>query len=410
MSKKLILLSEPEIRSREDLSAAEKQALAASLVPFPKVKQRDLLYVASVLVSTGTNKNGAHFLGSELVKAHESVAHKPMDLEHVEEDIVGHIYDKAYVFKNSRRRFDPIKALRKRKSSQLDALECDIVIGSVVYASRFPDVARAIREGEYKVSMETWYEDFDIKIGDIIISRAEAEALGYVDLVGEIVQVKKNGKPLGKRLVARVLRTLTFCGCGFVKNPANEDSVVVEVAKLMEDKDLELTSDTVVELENIESIVREEYEERKLGEVNTDRDIMEDGFDEKIQASVNEESRGLEKERGTQVYQPADDPHRHDTLRGLCAWYRNEEVNEPVKTQDSEVTKRDWCNLYSRECPVNGDGEDPKCLRIVVKETIDEKVEYIRRDSKDAVYYQQQSVEELTGLIGNARRVMAEVR
>ena len=45
--------------------------VAASVIPLPDINKRqpDLAYFTSRFVSSGTNLNNAHFMGSELVKA-----------------------------------------------------------------------------------------------------------------------------------------------------------------------------------------------------------------------------------------------------------------------------------------------------------------------------------------------------
>ncbi len=82
----------------------------ASVLAFPDEKQGDLQYIRSILVSAGTNKNGAHFLPSEMMKAHNTVVNKAIDVEHSEEKIIGHIYDCAFLHKDGSQ-FDPNQVL-----------------------------------------------------------------------------------------------------------------------------------------------------------------------------------------------------------------------------------------------------------------------------------------------------------
>ena len=74
----------------------------ASVIPLPSVKDRqpDLAYFTSRFVSSGTNLNNAHFMGSELVKSSQTIVAKAVDVEHNEEEIIGHIYACAFTDKD----------------------------------------------------------------------------------------------------------------------------------------------------------------------------------------------------------------------------------------------------------------------------------------------------------------------
>jgi len=70
----------------------------ATRIPLPADnKQVDLMHMSAILVSTGTNKNGATFLGSELIKAKDTIADKALDVEHTPDKIVGHIKSSMFL-------------------------------------------------------------------------------------------------------------------------------------------------------------------------------------------------------------------------------------------------------------------------------------------------------------------------
>ena len=81
---KVIVYAPIEVEENVEKAAMEKAAVLA----FPDEKQTDLQYMRSCLVSAGTNKNGAHFLPSEMMKAHNTVVHKAIDIEHDEEKVI----------------------------------------------------------------------------------------------------------------------------------------------------------------------------------------------------------------------------------------------------------------------------------------------------------------------------------
>ena len=191
-----------------DERVAKEAQEKASVLAFPDEKQGDLQYIRSVLVSAGTNKNGAHFLPSEMMRAHQTIVNKAIDVEHNEDQVIGHIYDCAFLFKDGEQ-FDPkqILADHEQAGQDPDALDVDIVVAGVIHKMRFPDIADEITGGDWKVSMECFFKDFDIKVGEQIITRQEAETLGYdpQDLIGGFVKVMAGNKALGKHLVSRVL-------------------------------------------------------------------------------------------------------------------------------------------------------------------------------------------------------------
>lgn len=236
------------------LSDTQKKEYAAKL-QLPENDQQDLLYMSAILVSTGTNKNGATFMGSELIKARETINLKALDLEHEEDKIIGHIVSSMYFDQDgkvidSEGLYSQIHEKANQENaedfnkliSSLDSTEMDVGIVAVVYKDRFPELAEEIQNNEWKVSMECYYSDFDLKVGDKIVKK---EALGK-SLIGNStedlikhLELVVGGNSLGTHMVSRVLREIKFCGCGIVKNPANERSLILEAAQQSVDKTLD---------------------------------------------------------------------------------------------------------------------------------------------------------------------------
>jgi len=88
---------EADITLEEETEDLQKACAAVIDLPRNEDKQPDLQYFSAVFVSAGTNLNGAHFLPSELVKAEDTIVSKALDVEHKEEDVVGHIYDRVFI-------------------------------------------------------------------------------------------------------------------------------------------------------------------------------------------------------------------------------------------------------------------------------------------------------------------------
>lgn len=216
----------------KETEALKKEAASVINLPLESEQQPDLGYFSAVLVSTGTNLNGAHFLGSELIAAASTINSKALDVEHKETEVIGHIYSSAFVDKDHNKL--DLQELASNEVAYLDNKDMHIHIGCIMYKDRFKDLYEAVASGNYKVSMECYYKDFDIKVGDAIIPKQAAAAVG-IDInnessYGKSAKVIKDGKEIASGTLARVLRGICFSGVGIVENPANPASVVIEVA------------------------------------------------------------------------------------------------------------------------------------------------------------------------------------
>ena len=136
-----------------------------------------------------------------------------------------------------------LKELSGLEKSNLDKKEIHIAIAGIVYKDRFPNMANEIADKQWKVSMECYYRDFDVKVGDLIISQKEAEVLGLTKtedgVFGGLAKVIKDGVEIASGKLTRVLRGICFSGCGVVKNPANPDSIVLETANNKENVNID---------------------------------------------------------------------------------------------------------------------------------------------------------------------------
>lgn len=310
---------------------------AASIIELPKdgEKQIDLQYFSAVFVSSGANLNHAYFLPSELVKAEATIVNKAMDLEHSEEDVVGHIYDR--VFMDTAGKKIELEELAAMETASLDTKEFHIAIAGIVYKNRFPDLAKEVAAGKWSVSMEAYFKSYDVKIGNLILSRPEAEALGLATgdtmniIFGRLAKVIKNKVEIAAGTIDRVLRDITFSGCGFVKKPANPPSVVLETANEKK-KNID---DTVIILD----YDKLEEEGGKVAGIKVTSDKIETPDSEEAELQYN------------------------DTV-GICVSYKKEVYDSTFKDELSKIAHSDWCALYERGCTsFSRDVTDPKCLK-----------------------------------------------
>lgn len=375
-----------QVQQEVERAAAEK----AAVLVFPEEKQGDLQYIRSIMVSAGTNKNGAHFLPSEMMRAHNTIVHKAIDIEHEEEKVIGHIYECAFLFKDGEQ-FDPLKTMSEFQDTAKDpdSLDIDIAVAGVIHKMRFPQIAEEIARGDWKVSMECYFKDFDIKIGNQIITRSEAQALGYnpEELVGGFVKVVAGSKALGKHFVSRVLRNITFSGMGIVKNPANPHSIIMETAAHREQME---KGEQTVNLEHIDNLRGHKIElsSAKEDEVQEQATLVkvvsEDGTmqaEEQVYIELDKDTGGIKriltvggKEdavlrwTGPGIGGPGSITSYPDEL---CKSFKKRVTKfNALDQSEAQVVHEHWCALFEEACPVIGaTSKAPECLRNVRNRT-----------------------------------------
>jgi hypothetical protein len=326
----------------------------ASVVPFPENKTPDMLFFSGIFVSSGENLNKAFFLPSELVKSHTTINNKALDIEHDETQIVGHIYSSAFVDRHGNKL--DISNLQDMKQDELEKKDIDVMIAGIIYKSRFPELAKEVKENKWKLSMETYFQDYDVKIGDLILSKKEAEALGLAadNVLGRVARILKKGKEVAKGEIARVLRNLMFSGCGLVKNPANPRSVILETAKK---KELE-EGDIVVELDP-----ETNYKKKEEADIGIN--------DTRTQTSV-----------------------------GICVSYQKRVIDATFAGPDTKILHEDWCTLYDTGCTSPSRGADhPECIRHQVIE-VTKNYTQIKLDDMNAKDKRGGLLAQLKGLLG----------
>ncbi len=380
---KVRLYSPIEVQAEVEKAAVEK---ASHLTFKDGEQQQDLQYLYSIFVSAGTNKNGAHFLPSEMLRAHNTVVNKAIDLEHEEDKVIGHIYACDFTYKDGEK-FDPQQILTEFSDSSRDpdSLDMDIAVAGVIHKMRFPELAEEVEAGDWKVSMECYFKDFDIKVGEQIITRDEAMALGYSpdDLIGGFVRVMAGRKALGKHFVSRVLRNLTFSGMGLVKNPANPHSIIMETAAIREQME---KGEQVINLEHIDNLrghkiqLSSNKEEASSEEtVSTDiKVVSEDGtmeLENQIYVELDKETGGIKRVLTVGGKEEAALRWTGPGIGGpgtinsypdeICKSFKKRLTKfNALDQSEGVVVHEHWCALFEEPCPVIGaTSKAPECLR-----------------------------------------------
>ena len=410
----------------------EAAALAsvASILSLPEESDRqpDLQYLTAIFVSSGMNKNGAVFMGSELVKARASIDRKAVDIEHEEQSIIGQITGSAFL-KRDRTMIDVESAALKMTAEELDELEMDIGITAIIHKARFPEIAEEIESGQWMVSMEAYYRDYDIKVGDKIIPREKAEELGFDKLIGTVVQLKDGGKEMGFHLVGRVLRDILFAGVGIVQNPANPRSVIMEAAAISDyvDEESQKGEAKVIDLSDLEGVVieqasREENDERI-------RKLVYDSVLKAIDTRVTGIPNVPPGKEDDETDETKEQAHIRDALSvpGTCVSYAKYVYSYPAAVLEdpetdlsqfpkyslpgdgadegsgAEVAREHYCKQFDADCTARpGDATNSSCLRHVLSRTVEEEV--ASHSQTIRMREIEQNVVQLKDLISNAKK------
>jgi len=199
--------------------------------------QKDLMKIVSVLLSTGINKNDDVFLGEEIYPARSTGAHKPLNVEHDSNRIVGHMLRTYLTDKDGHMisddamqcssDFHPSGSMMISKNMPHDF---DVTSESVVYKYALPEVAKWVyakhAKGELFVSVEVWFTDYDYLVGSKLVKR-NAETSSVLD--GCLRINGGDGTYKGAR-VGRVLRNMLIGGIGLTEHPANPESVIKSIS------------------------------------------------------------------------------------------------------------------------------------------------------------------------------------
>ena len=188
--------------------------------------QFDLHYVNTILVTTGWNKNDDVFDRHETWIARNTPEDKPFNYEHDPSDVIGHITGNAIIddhgnavsFENLPEKFHILTSgvLYKHLNSRDPEVE-----------SRVSEIIEGIDRGEWFVSMEALFTDFDYAVvtpdgKHKTVARNEDSAF----LTKHLRSYGGTGQ-YEQYQVGRLLKNITFSGKGLVKRPANPESVFV---------------------------------------------------------------------------------------------------------------------------------------------------------------------------------------
>ena len=257
------------------LTSDESKAMAALLTnkTVASHNDSDLFKISSLMVSVGWNKNEDVFLRDRVWAARNTPEDKPLNIQHNELDIVGHIIGN-YVIDNN----GSIIAEDTPVEELPDIYH--IIASSVMYQhwsdeKRLKTVSELINQikedlkledkslAKWFVSMECLFSNFDYAVigpdgKQSIIARTEESAF----LTSRLKAYGGDGK-YGEYRVGRAMKNLAFSALGLVNRPANPPSVIFDgVLSFREEANSQVNElmETVMANANDELLV--EYKEK----------------------------------------------------------------------------------------------------------------------------------------------------
>jgi hypothetical protein len=194
------------------------------------VTDEDLYYVQSILVSSSWNRNDDIFDKAEVWKAKNTPEDKPTNLEHDEDQIVGHIVSNWPIDSDGKKIPDNVEM------EQLPD-KFHIVTGSVIYRNfsnpelreRAELLIQEIEAGKKFVSMECYFNNFDY--GLLNQETGEYKVLSRNNNTSYLTKFLRAYGGVGEydnHKIGRVLRNISFSGKGFVNKPANPESIIFD--------------------------------------------------------------------------------------------------------------------------------------------------------------------------------------
>jgi hypothetical protein len=224
-------ISEAQLCTKKDINISkDPEDISDTLKSLAALNDADLYYVQSILVSSSWNKNDDVFDKAEVWKAKSTPEDKPTNLEHDEDQIVGHIVSNWPV--------DTKGNIIPDNTSVEDLPEkFHILTGSVIYRNftspELRDRANAlidqIKDGTKYVSMECYFDNFDYGLTNKV--NGEYKVLERNNNTAYLTKHLRAYGGLGEYedyKIGRVLRNINFSGKGFVDKPANPESVIFD--------------------------------------------------------------------------------------------------------------------------------------------------------------------------------------
>ena len=324
--------------------------------------QKDLMKMVSILLSTGSNRNDDVFLPGEILSVRNTGAHKPVNMEHKPDQIVGHIIRTFATEKSGKRVPDNKKPVGKN---------FDITAEAVIYKFLLPEIAEEIKQkadaNELFVSVEVWFTAFDFLVGNKPVKRTSETA----NILDRHLRINGGSGFFEGQKLSRILRKMILGGMGIVADPANPESIIKSVASFSSEvvQDIE---DKTIASNVLDNLYFDESEENEEIEITVEQ---EDNMADRINEEVLEEMTAV----AAAVHAAAtavseSEVIAADTTETVVAEVTVPEEQAVASTQDTEVMKA----LAERINKLERDNKDLQAKNA----DVEQKAEAGRRESK----------------------------
>jgi len=365
-----------------------------SALNLPQITSKDLAPLFGKMVETGGNKNMAWFDTSELIKpdTFNSIDYKALTDNHEEQSVVGFILAHKYVDKSNNKILE-YADIEKLNGNRLKNLNLDIIIGGFLFSDRFVELASEASIPTKALSMECYYENFLLKLDDLLLSQEEAAALGLSHFMDRIMDnfssmeeclkahslkvIAGNGTE-GDILVYKYLTGILFNGCGLVSSPAcpsctiipNESMVADELkmaaSQIVPEFSLDLRKiDRYMKAYQLDNKITTNCRCKEMQEEPKDNADLKEVADPGVPPSMNPPFAGDTPPDSTQTYTPS--PQANPDVRpGFCVQFRNHVYKlekDGSSVQEDLIQLDSWCLRNDVKCEVGGDASQKGCVR-----------------------------------------------
>jgi len=323
-------LLKPQTDKFKSVASSLKDKYGFDLKP-----QMDLLYLESCLVSAGiragVNDNDDIFTREECWAARHTPVLKPFNWQHQDKDIVGVIYTVQARDLNGN-----VLDIHDENVPENDFdLWTEAVIFRLIHPERAREVEARAKANDLFVSMEAWFDDYSYGLyGSNGLSKivARNEKTSFLDKhLRAAGGVGKYYDPeLGQDMrIGRVLRSITFGGCGLVDHPANKRSVITSVdvmSSVAEQDQIELFLQQLMESEANPS--------QELAVMNTQANVNQPNVETAIESVLDKRDQVAAKAAAEKALQ-ARATTAEVTSKELEA--KNAELNKALEVKSQEV-------------------------------------------------------------------------
>lgn len=194
------------------------------------IKQEDLAIITSILVSTGKNLNDDIFIPEEVFAAKDTPINKPININHDNSQIIGHIVASRMLDKSG----SELNVTSDNLPDNFDIEVVGVLYKTLGECGDFVNKVISDNGDQFAVSMEALFSDFAYGIQETedgpitVIERNDDTSFltSSLSIYGGSGKWEAKGKTYS---VGRVLMNIIFSGKGIVLHPANPESIIKTV-------------------------------------------------------------------------------------------------------------------------------------------------------------------------------------